>query len=182
MGMTAMPSTRILIGTVLALLVSSTDPVLGFQVIWQNGADDGGNILVSQLDALFPFNAQVADDFLLTNGPPNCAPQWLVTGIRWNGAYFNNSGPTTDGNYDFNIIVYADNGTGASPTGGPGDPTETAVFIATFPNSAVNETPTFVGFGLQRYRYSVELTTPFLADAGAKYWLTVQSIGNFPLD
>ena len=175
------PSTRLIVGTIFACILSPRAPVLGFQTIWQNGGDSGINIIASQLDSQFPFNAQTADDFLLPDGP-NCEPQWLVTGVRWRGAYFDIFGPDLDGDYDFNIIIYADNGTGTSPTGGPGDPTETARHIEFFTNSEVNETPTFIdASGLQHFSYSIELTRPFLADANTKYWLTVQSIGLLPL-
>lgn len=137
--------------------------------IWDNGPNAGG-AMSSQLDTAYPFHSQIADDFLLPTGPGG-EPAWNVTHVEWHGGYWSGN-PVPP---DFNIIFYADDGTGNAPTGGPGDPTPTALVVHTLPYAAVGEV-----FNGVDYDYAATLPTPFVANANTKYWLAIQSIFNFP--
>ncbi|MHC4427529.1 MAG: hypothetical protein ACYS0D_02880 [Planctomycetota bacterium] len=79
--------------------------------------------------------------------------------------------------FDFNVILYADRGDGNAPTGGPDDPTATALYVETFSHDEVHQTPTG---DPDRFTYYVLLTDPFVVAADTKYWLAVQGIGDFP--
>ncbi|MCP5115445.1 MAG: hypothetical protein GY953_31845, partial [bacterium] len=104
---------------------------------------------------------------LLTGGED----AWSITGVYWEGGYWNNL-PVP---FDYRVIFYADRGDGNAPTGGPTDPTGTALVVYDFPYAETNER--FNGVG---YAYNVELQPPFVAEAHTKYWLAVQSVRPFP--
>jgi len=147
--------------------VTSTQPKpMNRDIIWDNGDDDGtGNGISSQNDLVYPFNSQVADDFLLDEAADIEGVQWW--GQFWNGANY----PVTT---EFNVIFYADDGTGTMPTGaGLDDPTPTALEVYNFPSV------TGTSVGTDRYEYQVTLPTPFSADAGTKYWIAIQWVGTF---
>ena len=143
------------------------------QVIWDNGAAAAGGV-ASQRDTMYAgvgFNAQSADDFVLPTGPGG-EPQWSITGVTWSGAYFG-AGAVQD---EFNLILYADDGTGNAPTGaGLNDPTPTALFAPRVSFASVNETATGLGFD-----YSHTLASPWTVDANTKYWFVAQSDMEFP--
>jgi len=137
------------------------------KIIWNNGAPtDNWVLLLSQLDEVFPFNSQVADDFIFEG----CDTE--VLGVRWWGNFWGVGEPIDP--VDFNIYFYEDNGTGNTPTGsGMENPESTALksyFIQDV--SGVNDSG-------QRF-YSVDLPTPFIALQGEKYWLVVQAVFEFP--
>lgn len=118
-------------------------------------------------------NSQVADDFVTPNGP-NGEAAWLITEVAWQGRYV--FGIPQNG-YDFNLFIYADNGTGMSPTGGPGDPSSTALHAESFTSDEVLVPPP--GPIVSNWKdYQATLDTPFLAQAGQKYWLAVQAIAD----
>jgi hypothetical protein len=136
-------------------------------VIWDNGGTiPGGNALSSQLDQVYPFVSQMADDFILTEG-------MNVTDVHWWGLFWNGTGfdPT-----DFYIYIYADDGTGNAPTGGGmPDPSPTALATYFFP--AVTGLPADPnGFN----EYNVTLNPPFPANANVKYWIAIQAVFAFP--
>lgn len=144
-------------------------------IIWDNGSDDMFGVVASQTE--FRFDVQVADDFVFPLGPGG-ETTWSITDVHWDGGYANSP---QDGNFDFRVLIYADDGSGNSPTGGPGDPTFSALYVADFANAEVNETFTGIdGFGSLHFSYSVDLPTAFTADAGTKYWLAIQGVGVFP--
>ncbi|MFO7677166.1 MAG: choice-of-anchor J domain-containing protein [Thermoplasmatota archaeon] len=147
-------------------VATSQPKPLSSEVIWDNGDDDGtGAGLSSQLDLVYPFNSQVADDFLLTEDAD-------IEGVKWWGVFWNGAGyPATT---EFNIMFYDDDGTGNMPTGaGMGDPTSTALAVYNFPSV------TGTSVGADRYEYEVTLPTPFSAEAGTKYWIAIQWVGSF---
>jgi len=136
-------------------------------IIWDNGGIDGTqNGISSQLDTVYPFNSQTADDFKFQGDA-------LVTDVHWWGIFWN--GPPAGPNpADFNIIFYAD--AGGMPTGaGMNDPTPTALKVYTIPQ--VMGVPTG---GVEEYEYDVVLPDPFTASANAIYWIAIQWIGAFP--
>ena len=132
-------------------------------IIWNNGGPTDDWILVlSQLDEVFPFNAQVADDFIFED------EDMEVFGVRFWGNFWGVGQPFDP--VDFNMFFYADDGTGNAPTGkGMENPESTALasyFIQDV--SSVNDSG-------QRF-YSVDLPTSFIALQGEKYWLVVQAV------
>jgi len=136
-------------------------------VVWDNGGDDGtGTGLGSQLDSDWPFNAQVADDFMFSS-------EVEIHAVQWWGQFFNlqAGSPVTT---EFNIIFYEDDGSGNMPTGaGPGDPTPTAVAVYNLPEV------TGTTVGADRYEYQVNLPDVFVAEADQKYWIAIQWVGFF---
>lgn len=131
-------------------------------VLWDNGADAGG-LTASQLDLNYPFDAQTADDFTVPAGEI-----WSIESINFNGGFFGG----TPVPFDMNILIYAD--AGGQPTGGPGDPSGTALFFENFAHADTNETST----GNQHFNYDVTLSTPFEVGPGT-YWIAAQGVGFF---
>jgi hypothetical protein len=139
-------------------------------IIWDNGPADVGGA-ASQRDTNLDIVGQTADDFVLPTGPGGEA-QWSITGVTWSGTY-NGAVGVPD---EFNLILYADDGTGNAPTGaGMADPTPTALFAPRVSFASVNETPTALGFD-----YSHTLDSPWTVDANTKYWFVAQSDMDFP--
>ena len=137
-------------------------------VIWDNYADDGtGNGLSSQKDIVYPFDSQVADDFQLSSTAD-------VTGVHWWGQFWN--GAVYPNPIEFNVIFYADDGSGNQPTGGPTDPTGTALAVYNYPSV------TGVSYGTDKYEYDVALDPVFTATGGVKYWVAIQEVAPFSTD
>jgi len=134
-------------------------------IIWNNGAPtDDWVLLLSQLDEVFPFNGQVADDFIFEDCDKD------VIGVRWWGNFWGVGEPIDP--VDFNIYFYEDNGN--VPTGSGMENPEYTVLKSYFIQdvSGINDSG-------QRF-YSVNLPTPFIALQGEKYWLVVQAVFEFP--
>ena len=89
--------------------------------------------------------------------------------VHWIGGYFV---PGTDGDFDWEITFYNDNGTGNQPG--------SVIASFYFPNAETHET--YIGPSINgiAYDYSVDLPTPVEFAANTKYWISVQSIGYFP--
>jgi hypothetical protein len=137
-------------------------------IVWDNYADDGtGNGLSSQKDIVYPFDSQVADDFQLSGTADISGVHWW--GQFWNGAVYPNP-------VEFNVIFYADDGSGNQPTGGPTDPTGTALAVYNFPSV------TGVSYGTNKYEYDVTLDPVFTATSGVKYWIAIQEVAPFSTD
>ena len=82
-------------------------------IIWDNYADDGtGNGLSSQKDVAYPFDSQVADDFQLSSTTG-------ISGVHWWGQFWNGVSGAYPNPVEFNVLFYADDGSGNQPTGGP---------------------------------------------------------------
>lgn len=157
----------ILMGTG-ALLLTSSVAFAGATdgVVYDNGAWDGSLAgASSQLDSAYPFDSQTADDFVL-------ASDFTLTGASWSGVYFNGSAPLQS--EDFNVLIYADDGSGTAPTGGPLDPSGTA--IASF---TVSPTRVDTGDGVN-FDYSADFGGGVALTAGTQYWVAIQSIMLFP--
>ena len=133
----------------------------GREIIWDNYGDDGTGVgLSSQLDVEYPFNSQCADDFQFTESMD-------VDQVHWWGAFWSSGGYPNP--CEFNVIFYADEG--GMPTGaGMDNPTSTALAVYNFP--AV----TGVSYGADKYEYDVTIDPTFVADAGVKYWIAIQSV------
>ncbi len=138
-------------------------------IIWDNGGPDAtSNGLSSQLDVVYPINSQCADDFLFEE-------ETVVSDVHWWGTFWNGPPDEVDP-CDFNIFIYADDGTGNSPTGaGMPNPETTAIASYFF--------PAITGYPLDplgNYEYEVILDPVFTAEAGEKYWITIQAVFVFP--
>jgi len=146
--------------------VALADPI-----IFNNGSPSSTSSgYSSQLDTNYPFNSQVADDFVLQPGAN------VITDFHWWGVYWN-PGPPSNATA-FKIMIYAD--AGGKPTGaGMPDPTPTALKVWTIPFAQVNEAldPSYSGI----YKYDVNVANdPFVATPGQKYWIAFQSVNFFP--
>jgi hypothetical protein len=143
----------------------STDPI-----IWNNGGSNAGYFLASsqQNDAVYPFVSQTADDFMFTEDMD-------VTDVHWWGGFWNGP-PDEIEPCPFYIYFYADDGTGNAPTGGGmADPAPTALASYYFP--AVSGLPLDPnGY----HEYDVDLSPPFSAAAGVKYWIAIQADFAYP--
>jgi hypothetical protein len=146
-------------------------------IIWDNYPGGLlGNALSSQQDTAYPFDSQFADDFTLTGANP-----YVVNGVHWNGTYWN--GFPGNPNMGFNILFYANVPGGAGdaddkPTGGPADPSGTAILNQFMPLAATNETANPAG-GANNFNYNTKLTVPFLALTNTRYWIGIQARQNF---
>jgi uncharacterized repeat protein (TIGR01451 family) len=145
----------------------------GFQakdpIIWDNGLPTSSlNYYSSQNDAQYPFVSQVADDFMF-------ADDMNVTDVHWWGGFWN--GPPDEVEpCPFYIYFYADDGTGNAPTGaGMADPSPTA--LASYYFAGVSGLPLDPN---GHYEYNVDLSPPFSAAAGVKYWIAIQADFPYP--
>lgn len=134
-----------------------------FNIVWDNGSPtDNWVLILSQIDFSFPFNAQVADDFMFEDGDVE------ISGVHWWGNFWGVGEPFDP--VDFNIYFYADDGSGNAPTGGGMEEPETTAIASYFLQniSGVNNS--------DQLFYSVELPNTFLAIKGVKYWLVIQAV------
>ena len=137
--------------------------------LWDNGLPAGNNALSSQLDTVYPFNSQTADDVIF-------GFDVVIPGLTWYGTWWN---PGPPGNATvFNIFIYAD--AGGHPTGaGLPDPSATALKHWTIPFANAHETPYAPVPGY--YKYDAWLSyDPFTFLAGHRYWIAVQTVNTFP--
>lgn len=135
--------------------------------IW-NGVGSGG--LFSQNDTVIPLIAQGADDFIFENDTD-------IGGISWYGRSNAEANPLA-----FNIIFYADNGSGNEPTGGGlPDPISTAIVVYNLPSVSGTEVGHNGDTGTYWYKYNISFSTPFHANANQKYWMAIQSVVDYPI-
>jgi hypothetical protein len=141
-------------------------------IIYNNGAPaTTSSAYSSQLDTVYPFNSQVADDFVLQSGGNT------ITDVHWWGIWWN-AGPPGNATA-FNIIFYADDPANpGKPTGsGMADPTSTNIAIRTLAASAVGETAD--PFNVAGFHYDAVLSPPVTLAPG-HYWMAIQSVNTFP--
>lgn len=142
-----------------ALAVCAFGMTANADVLWDNGGWDLMNSAITSEDRADGLISELADDFLLDTA-------MIIQDVQWWGTYYNSGNPGRD----FRIRFYEDNGTGLKPL-------DTAAYDISVTNAMVNET--FVGndqYGWPSYEYSLDLDTYFTADAGAKYWISIQSV------
>jgi hypothetical protein len=136
-------------------------------IIWDNYEYNitGAKAWASQLDVIYPFNCQVGDDFMLND-------DMQVTGVHWWGKFWGGYPPWPNPT-DFNIIFYADDGTGNMPTGaGMYDPTSTALAVYFIPDV----TGVLCGPYDYWFEYNITLPDPFVITANTKYWIAIQAV------
>lgn len=149
----------------LLLCFQSAHAVVTYDVIYDNG------VLVSDIDAAISSATitgtpeivrQVADDFVLDSGST-----WSVTDVHWLGYdIFNNPAST------FNIYFYANND--GKPTGGPGDPSSTAIATRSVNVTGVDTGETYLGSDFKIFEYGAFID-PVELVGGLTYWLAIQS-------
>jgi len=133
-------------------------------LLWDNMPfGPAGGFMSSQLDLVYPFDSQAADDFQIGAG-------LAVTAVEWNGGFWGGSPIDIP---DWNILFYAD--AGGKPTGGPEDPTGTA--LKQYIVSGADIDITAEGDGSFTYYY--ELPEDFIA-SGDVQWFVVQPVFAFP--
>jgi hypothetical protein len=147
-------------------VTSPVTPAIGrTERLWTNG-EDGGDIypaMSSQNAENYPFNSQVADDFMLETSAT------LETFVFWGG--FWNGAPVDP--CDFNLILYEDDG--GKPTGsGSSDPTDTALYV--WEDVELDG----VSVGGAYYKYTAELDPPYPLDGDTHYWIVAQAELGFP--
>jgi len=135
----------------------------GRAVVWDNGMNYDA-LGASQYDSDIQLDPIEADDFMFSMDQP-------VNDVHWIGGYWN--GPPDDGNFDWEIKFYNDDGSLTKPGA------EIATYY--YANANVNETwidgvPGDVNF----YSYSVTLPSTMTFGAGVKYWISIQGIGIYP--
>jgi MYXO-CTERM domain-containing protein len=159
-----MKKVLILPGTMTGAVLLTTSLVAGQAsdpIIYDNGPSAGGGTS-SQLDTLYPFDSQVADDFIL-------AADSTITGMTWVGVFWNGSPIVIPA---WNVLIYND--AGGVPTGGPGDPTPTAILNSQ--EGIVNR----VDNGDGTFTWSTDLSQTIRLDGNTTYWAAVQSEFFFP--
>lgn len=154
---------RAAIAVALSMLALDTTiggpPTTCDSIIWDNYP--AGHLPVVDSSEAGPGDvdiSQVADDFMFTVGA------FEIGGVEWSGGVQ----PVTE----FNIYIYADDGTGTAPTL---PERSSAVFTeALIPVADVASSPNaqFRGF----FDFSYCLTTSFIAEEGVKYWIAVQGV------
>ena len=131
-------------------------------MVWDNyPAGPAAGFMSSQLDLVYPFDSQTADDFWGVSA---------VNHVQWNGGFWNGSPIAIP---DWNILFYAD--AGGMPTGGPADPTGTALFHYIVSGGDVTE----VGEADGSITYDVDIPDTALS-AGDTYWIAIQPVFAFP--
>jgi parallel beta-helix repeat protein len=139
-------------------------------IIWDNG-NWALNWLSSQWDLSVPMNSQSADDFNLTE-------ETNISSYRF---WFGSQPIEFDETEDFYIYIYADDGTGNSPTGAGMNYPETTA-LASY---NITITPVEVWYnGVDAWVYDcyTNLTPVFHANASTKYWIVPQYQGNYAID
>jgi len=120
-------------------------------------------ITSSQLDTAYPFNSQVADDFVLSG-------DFFITGMTWVGGFFNGDPIEVPA---WNLIMYND--AGGTPTGGGlADPSVSAFFIAM--PGVVNR----VDNGDGTFTWSTDFGSSIALTGGTTYWVAIQGEHFFP--
>jgi hypothetical protein len=121
-----------------------------------------GNALASQDDQVYPFFAQVADDWL-------CDETGLIVAVEWWGTYWN-PGPPPPPGYFFMIEFWSDDG----------EP-----YPESSPLDLLYQEPCFIFFedydvDYEQYHYFQYLDFPFQQFAGNKYWLSIYAVFPYP--
>jgi hypothetical protein len=149
------------------------------ELIWDNGDSEPGLSLLSQLDLVYPFESGAADDFLIRDQLPNAVESASVTRIDWLGYIGCGEYRPLEGVrfFFYENAVGADREDGGdAPTGGPEDPTDTAIYSAHLDPGEFIE----VRRDDLYIEFSAELPTPFEADVDTLYWLEIQGVLEFP--
>jgi hypothetical protein len=129
-------------------------------IIYSQGSLVGGEWNASQNDTDFYGSFSTAyDDFTLNTTS-------LVTTVGWSGGFFN--GPNPGNITAFNIGFYLDSG--AAP----------GALVALFPQSITGNGNATGPNGDDSYNYAIDLNIPFVAQAGTKYWVSIQADLAYP--
>lgn len=138
-------------------------------VIWNNWGAHGA-ATASQLDVVYPFDAQVADDFMFEE-------ETTILDVHWIGGFWSITGDPLP--QVFNIFFYTEGEEECpycpglyKPTGGPEDPSGTAIA------SILNFQPDSVtALGADYYEYYHDI--PAVTLGPGHYWMAIQWVGPF---
>jgi hypothetical protein len=135
------------------------------ELVWDNYPDGPATgYMSSQLDTVYPFDSQTADDFLFDRPV-------AVKAVEWNGGFWGGDPVTVP---EWNIIFYAD--AGGMPTGGPTDPTDTALAHYVLEAADVDMTSEADG----SWTCSTTLPSSFVAAEDQAYWIAIQAAFPYP--
>ena len=159
------PSTRL----VVSVLGASSASFAGDPIVWDNGPYHPDLLAVQPSIYWLTDTGEVqadtalADDFMLTQDT-------FITGIDVYAAVFGDpfAPPPT-----LLIEFFASDPSGLTPTHGVNDASTTALatYLISGDQIAIVPEPEYPGFHIH---YALTLPTPFTADAGTHYWMSVQ--------
>jgi len=163
-GIEKMKSVNIYLRLVAGLVFALSAPISNAMVIYDNGVQ--ANEVVAGVLSTTTANpdAQVADDFFLPTG------KWVITDLHWLGIDIENDPTST-----FDIYFYEDSS--GQPTGGPGDPSGTAVEFRSVSVTGSDTGETLTLENLTIFEYSVFID-PVELLGDKTYWLAIQSTGD----
>ena len=149
----------------------SPSPSLVYDNLTANGGlDPAGATPASQIDAVFPFDAAAADDFVLPVSP-RC--RWAINGVRWTGLRWGGSDPGSISG--FRIVFWPDED--GIPAGGGSLTPDLGLALAVYhvPGNAGES-----AVAPDTYQYDATLPTPLELLPGVRYWIHIQAEINFP--
>ncbi len=156
-------STHTILRAALVNVLIFTAPAISGDLLWDNYPNGfGSEFMPSQFDDYFPFECQTADDFI--------GETWSIAGVKWTGRFLSDDWLDPP---DWNIIFYAD--AGEKPTGGPDDPTDTALALYHLTSDEVTMEPE--GYF---HAWSTELPDAFVTAPGERYWIVLQAVFLYP--
>ncbi len=113
-------------------------------------------------DEVHNYDFTVADDFIFTENT-------VLNGVNWVGGYEGQD--YQQGNFDWAIVIYDDDGSGNAP----GIITNVLAFTPSQYNKVFLEDDGSSIF----YKYSVELPEPIHFQANTKYWIAIFGVGTW---
>jgi hypothetical protein len=121
-----------------------------------------GNALSSQLDDVYPFFSQMADDFLCDESGP-------ILAVEWWGTYWN-PGPPPPPGFFFVIEFWTDNG---------------LPYPDSHPETLIYQEPCYIFFedydpDYEQYHYFQYLENPFFQEEGMIYWVSIYAVFPYP--
>ena len=154
-----------------SVLGASTTAFAGDPLVWDNGdADTTGDLYGWVSSDITVFEGEVldehtiADDFILTQDT-------FITRFQWTG-WVNRGGLLVP--HAYRVEFYADDPATVFPTHAPGDPSATALATYEFSIEQVIIIPD-ANWPAYNIHGAVEFSTPFVAQAGQQYWISVQA-------
>ncbi len=135
------------------------------QLVWDNYPNGpNAGYMSSQLDTVYPFDSQTADDFWFDDPV-------AVRAVEWNGGFWGGDPVPVP---EWNIMFYAD--AGGKPTGGPTDPTGTALAHYVLPAADV----TVMSEDDGSWTYFAFLPSDFVVAEDQVRWIAIQAVFPYP--
>jgi len=133
--------------------------------MWFQPVNINSGVAACQLDSTQPFDARVADDFMLASSTTS------ISHVRWWLAEWNGAPPYVSPSA-FNIYVYTNypGGAGCYPTN--------VIQTWNIPLAQCNEE--LFDTATATYSYLAELSPPFVPESNMHYWVSIQPVLDFP--